>query len=421
MKIAVLGLGHVGSVAAGCLADQGHRVLGIDPNPEKVRAINEGRSPVVEPHLDDMICSARVNGRLHAATEIGDRLVDCELALVCVGTPSAGRGAHDLQHIVSATRSLARAISPQRNSKLTIAYRSTVRPGTCEEVIAPIFRHHLGEPANDRVEIVHHPEFLREGSAVEDFRNPPRVVIGTADGQPNTHLQALYRGYTGQVFHVSLREAEMIKLVDNTWHAAKVSFANEIGRICQSLRVSAKAIHEVFIADEQLNLGDTYLKPGAPFGGSCLPKDVRALSRIAASSAVPTPLIDSLLPSNEAHKQLQFEQASDGLEPGARILILGLAFKDETDDLRESPQVDLARRLLAAGYRVDIHDPAIVPERMVGQNREYALQRLPDLASMLVDRDTDVTHRYARILSFRDGLHVSDFNSEQLLTLCTTP
>ena len=288
MKVAIFGLGHVGSVAAGCLASRGHVVHGFDPDPAKVAAINAGRSPIVERQLDQLIADAVGAGRLCASLDAAGQLDDCDIALVCVGTPSGQDGRHDLTQIGDVTRSIAAAVERRGGPRLTIAYRSTVRPGTCESVILPIFRERLGAAAAERVEVVHHPEFLREARAVQDFFHPPRIVIGTIDGRPCHSLASLYEGCSAPLFQVGIREAEMTKFMDNAWHATKVAFANEIGRLCEASGVSATQMHELFVADTQLNIGRTYLKPGAPFGGSCLPKDVRALQRIGDDCAADT-------------------------------------------------------------------------------------------------------------------------------------
>ncbi|MEL7089894.1 MAG: nucleotide sugar dehydrogenase, partial [Planctomycetota bacterium] len=283
-------------------------------------------------------------------------------------------------------RQIARALEGvSRTKPLTVAYRSTFRPGTCEALVQPIFDTILGE--NAPVRLAYNPEFLREGSAVADYFAPPKIVIGTRDGQPDPVMDALHDGIEAPVFHVGYREAEITKFVDNTWHAVKVAFANEIGRTCLQLGVSAQQVHEIFVSDTKLNISPYYTRPGGAFGGSCLPKDVRALSHIAADTGTNLPLVDSLLRSNEAHKHRLFEYAVDGLAPGARILMVGLAFKAGTDDLRESPNVDLARKILQAGYELEIYDPAIRADMLVGANLGYAYSQLPELERLLIDKD----------------------------------
>jgi len=361
VKVAIFGLGYVGSTAAGCIASQGHTIVGVDVSDAKVTALNEGRAPVYEPGLDDLIAAAHADGRIKAITRLTDELDDCDVAIVCVGTPSGVDGAHNMSYIAQVTRAIAAGLKPDRASRLTLAYRSTMRPGSCENIIWPIIQNQLGEAASTAVEMVYNPEFLREASAIEDFFNPPKIVIGTLDGKPSANMAQLNDGIEAPVFEVGLREAEITKFVDNSWHAVKVAFANEIGRVCQNLDISAKAVHEIFKSDTKLNLSAYYTRPGGAFGGSCLPKDVRALQYIAADTGSATHLVDALIRSNEAHKHHQFLAATQGLEPGAKVLLVGLAFKLETDDLRESPAVDMARKLLEAGFDLDIYDPKSRP------------------------------------------------------------
>jgi GDP-mannose 6-dehydrogenase len=257
----------------------------------------------------------------------------------------------------------------------------------------------LGERTDELVEIVYNPEFLREASAIEDFFAPPKIVVGTSDGLPSATMERLHEGIDAALFVTGLREAEMTKFVDNSWHAAKVAFANEIGRVCQTLGISAGQVHRIFAADTKLNISAAYTRPGNAFGGSCLPKDVRALQHIAGDIGANTHLLDALLRSNEAHKHHQFLTATAGLPPGARVLLVGLSFKSGTDDLRESPAVDMARKLLDAGYALDIYDPALRPEHLVGQNLGYAFAFLPTIESLLVDEATALNTRYDLVLA----------------------
>lgn len=401
MKIAVLGLGYVGFTAACCMLRAGHEVVGIDVSERKVRQILEGRSPIVEPEVGAMLAEGLAAGRITAATEVGANLAGCELAVVCVGTPSAADGSHNMGYIADVTRQIAAALARERGrtAPLTIAYRSTFRPGTVEELVLPILDAALGEDRPRLAEVVYNPEFLREGSAVADYFAPPKIVIGTRDGRPNAAMTALNAGIEAPVFHTGWREAEITKFVDNSWHAVKVAFANEVGRVCLALGISAAQVHEIFVSDTKLNVSPYYLRPGGAFGGSCLPKDVRALQHIAADAGANLPLVDSLLRSNEAHKHRLYEYATEGLKPGARVLLAGLAFKAGTDDLRESPNVDLARKLLAAGYDLDIYDPAIEAEKLVGANLGYAYSQLPVLERLLVTRAEAEAARYDRVIA----------------------
>lgn len=392
MKVVIFGLGYVGCTAVGCITNQGHSVVGIDVSAAKVETLNAGLSPIREPGLAELIAAAKDKGLLAATVEIGDALDDADIAIVCVGTPSGVDGAHNMSYIAQVSRAIAAALKPGRAQSgkrpLTVAYRSTMRPGTIDMMIAPIFRASLGEAFEQSVELVYNPEFLREATAIEDYFNPPKIVIGTRDGGPCATMDALHEGIEAPIFHVGYREAEITKFVDNTWHAVKVAFANEIGRVCENLEISAHKVHQIFVSDTKLNISPYYTRPGGPFGGSCLPKDVRALQYIAGDSGSNTHLVDALLRSNEAHKHHQFQRVTQGLEPGARILLVGLSFKADTDDLRESPAVDMTRKLLDAGFRVSVYDPSLKSENLVGQNLGYAYAFLPTIDTVLVDKAT---------------------------------
>lgn len=372
MQVVIFGLGYVGFTAACCIASEGHRVVGVDVSEKKVKTILEGTSPILEHGVDEMLRKGLADGLIHADTGINDHLDAADLAIVCVGTPSAPDGSHDMHYIVEVTRQIAAAVDPNRATPLTVAFRSTIRPGTIEDLILPMFHARLGDATDRLVQVVYNPEFLRESSAVQDYFEPPKIVIGTVDGQPNAAMETLNAKIEARTFFVGFPEAEFTKFVDNTWHAVKVSFANEIGRVCLALGIKATQVHEIFKSDTKLNISPYYTRPGGAFGGSCLPKDVRALQYIAADYGANTHLVDSLIRSNEAHKHRLYEYATEGLEPGAKVLLAGLAFKAGTDDLRESPNIDLARKLLAGGFDLDIYDPGIQAEKLIGANLGYA-------------------------------------------------
>ncbi|PTR14277.1 nucleotide sugar dehydrogenase [Cereibacter azotoformans] len=418
MHIVIFGIGYVGLTAACCIASEGHRVTGIDVSQDKVASLLAGRAPIIEPGIDAMMAEALAAGRLHAATDIGDHLDGADIAIVCVGTPSAPDGSHNMRYIADVTRQIAEAVArAPRDRILTVAYRSTFRPGTIEELVIPLFESETGADWASKVEIVYNPEFLREGSAVEDYFAPPKIVIGTRDGQPSANMEALHANIEAPTFHVAFRTAEFTKFADNSWHAVKVAYANELGRVCLDLGVPPAEMHRIFVSDTKLNISACYMRPGGAFGGSCLPKDVRALQHIAGDIGTTTPLVDSLLRSNEAHKHRLFLHATAGLAPGARVLMAGLAFKADTDDLRESPNVDLARKLLTAGYRLDIFDPAVDARKLIGANLGYAYSQLPQLSRLLVGRDTAeaggydrviATNRTVRLLSLPRGTQIVD-------------
>jgi len=380
MKVAVFGLGYVGLTATGCLVRQGHDVIGIDPNEGKCRQVNAGVSPNFEPGLDDLLALGVREKRIAARVRAESALDDCDLAMVCVGTPSLASGAHNMAFITEVAREIAQQ-ARARTRPLTVAFRSTVRPGTMEELVAPFF-------ASARaVELVYNPEFLRESTAIADYFDPPKIVVGTADGSPSPVMAELYEGIDAPTFVTGFREAEMTKFVDNSFHALKVVFANEIGRVCSKLGISAAKVHEIFVADTKLNISPRYFRPGGAFGGSCLPKDVRALAHIAEDVGAHTPVVDMLVRSNDVHKQFMFETATQGLEPGASVLMIGIAFKANSDDLRESPHVDMARKLLQRGFRVSIYDPVVKPSNLLGANLGYAYAKLPLIETLLVSRE----------------------------------
>jgi len=386
MHIAILGLGYVGITAAACLASQGHSVIGVDPNLTKVEAVLAGRSPVTEPGVDALIAEARRQGLITAATSLIPEVASCDLAIVCVGTPSAADGSHNMAFIAEVTRQLAELVKAHPDGNLTIAYRSTIRPGTMEELIQPIIDAILGDEAS-RIELVYNPEFLRESSAVEDFFAPPKIVIGTKSADRCVALDKINEGIDAPVFYVKYRESEITKFVDNTFHAVKTVFANEIGRVCTQLGISAAEVHKIFVSDTKLNISPYYLRPGGPFGGSCLPKDVRALQHISRVAGGATTLIDSLITSNEAHKTFLFDHVTRELRHGAKVLLLGIAFKNDSDDLRESPNIDLARMLITAGYQLSIFDPHVEPQNLMGQNLGV-LSNSPFIRDLLVDRES---------------------------------
>jgi GDP-mannose 6-dehydrogenase len=380
---------------------------GVDINPQKVAAVNAGWSPIVEPQVHGLLQEALASKRLSAVEGISDGLRDVDLALICVGTPSDTEGRQDLGYVTAASQEIAHAVqgANRRDRPITVACRSTVRPGTMEGAIEPGMRSILGDERINEISLAYYPEFLREGSAVDDFFDPPKVVIGTQDGAPNSTLTALASKPSARVFHMTYQEAELTKLMDNSWHALKVTFANEIGRLCLELGVSAASMHELFVADTKLNISAAYTRPGGAFGGSCLPKDLRALAKLGVDNGIAMPVVRSIMESNEAHKLRMFAYAIDGLRHGASVLLAGLAFKPGTDDLRESQNVDLARRLLRAGYALEIYDPAVRFTSLVGRNLSCATTTLPDVQQSLVTREWAERSLYDRVIA---ASHVVD-------------
>jgi len=399
VKIAIFGLGYVGITGAACLVREGHTVVGVELNERKSRAVASGRSPIFEPGVEELLAAGVREGRLTVVADARDAIADADIAMVCVGTPSAPDGAHNMSYVMNVSKEIATALADSaRAEPLTVVYRSTMRPGSIEELIAPVFESVLGEKNAALVELVYNPEFLRESTAVADYLAPPKIVVGTKDGKPSTRIEALYSTIDAPTFVTRFREAEFTKFVDNTFHAVKVAFANEIGRFCVALGIDASKVHEIFISDRKLNISPYYCRPGGAFGGSCLPKDVRALQYLSDDTGSSAYLIESLLKSNEAHKRFLYELATKDLPKGSHVLMIGLAFKAGTDDLREAPQLDLARRLLQNGYRLSILDPAVKPDQLLGQNLGYAFAHLPNMAKLLVSEEVAASTTYDRVI-----------------------
>ena len=391
MKVAVVGLGYVGTVTAACLAANGHDVWGVDVDVAKVEEIRSGRSPVAEPRLDDIVARTVQAGTLHATTSCAMALERAEISLVCVGTPSTARGAADLSHIRRAVADIAAAVrvaTPAASGRHSVVIRSTVPPGTVDEVVRPALRDSDG--AGPRLGAAMCPEFLREGSGVADFFAPPLIVVGTADAEVAEHVRALFGFLDQPVEVVDVRIAEALKYACNAFHATKVSFANELARIFRLLEVDSREVMSLFCQDRVLNISDSYLRPGFAFGGSCLPKDLRSLLHLARMNGADLPLLAGTLATNE----LVISEVADRIvDSGARsVALLGLSFKMSTDDLRESPNVELAERLIGKGFEVRIYDKVVNPDRLVGANRRYVEAKLPHLGRLLARTPAEALH-----------------------------
>jgi GDP-mannose 6-dehydrogenase len=375
----VFGLGYVGTVTAACLAHQGNQVTGVDLNRAKVEAIEAGRSPIVEPRVDELIAECHQACRLHATSDAAAAVLETEISFLCVGTPSMRNGQLDLGHLEPVCRQIGDALKT-KNSFHAVVLRSTVLPGTAETVVIPALEKASGKRAGKDFGVCVNPEFMREGSAVTDFMEPVTTVIG-GDSAHTTILRDLYAWVPGRIFETSLRTAEMVKYVSNAWHAVKVAFANEAGSLAKELEVDAEAVLEIFAADTKLNISPSYLKPGFAFGGSCLPKDLRALAHRARELDLKLPLLESILLSNEKH----FDRAVELiLQTGKKKLaMLGLSFKAGTDDLRESPQVQLVKRLLGEGCEIQVWDDHVSLGRLIGSNRQYIEEVIPHIGSLL--------------------------------------
>jgi GDP-mannose 6-dehydrogenase len=380
MNIAVFGLGYVGSVSGAAFAGDGHTVIGVDVNAEKVARVNAGLSPIVERGLDELIGRTVAAGRLHATTDAAEAVINSELSLVSVSTPSRKNGSLDLTHLTRVCEQIGTALR-NREGYHVVVVRSTMLPGTTHETVIPTLERSSGRRYGERFGVAVNPEFLREGTALHDLRHPPLTLVGHNHAADATSALSLYQNLDAPVVSTSIRVAEMIKYANNTWHAVKVCFANEIGSICKRLSVDSHEVMEIFCQDDKLNLSPYYLRPGFAFGGSCLPKDVRALEYRARELDLDLPLIRSVMPSNRQHIQQAVEQIIDSGR--SRVGLLGLSFKAGTDDLRESPMVILAETLLGKGFDVRIFDRNVLLARLTGANKAYIDHQIPHLAALM--------------------------------------
>lgn len=400
MRISVFGLGYVGAVSAGCLADDGHEVVGVDPLPTKVDLINRGQSPIVEKDIGEIIAAAAKAGRLRATSDPGEAIRQTELSFVCVGTPSQANGNLDLRYIRRICEQIGEALK-NKNERHTVVIRSTILPGTMRKIVIPTLEEFSGKKAAVAFGVCNNPEFLREGSAVKDFRFPPKTVIGELDEASGDTLAALYKKLDAPLIRTNIESAEMVKYIDNSWHALKIGFANEIGNLCKSLGLDAHKVMDIFCQDQKLNLSSAYLSPGFAFGGSCLPKDLRALSYQAKMHDLDLPILTSILPSNEM-------QISRGLQlivkrGHTRVGILGFSFKAGTDDLRESPLIEVIERLIGKGYDLRIYDKNVNIASLVGANRDFILNHIPHISRLMVgDIDAVLNHAETVVIGNKD-------------------
>jgi GDP-mannose 6-dehydrogenase len=387
MKVSVFGLGYVGSVSAASFAADGHTVVGVDVNPDKVASLNEGRSPIVEKGLEDLIRTGASNGSLRATTSTEEAVHATDLSLLCVGTPSRKNGSLDLTYLERVCQQIGAALA-KKDAYHVVVVRSTVLPGTTHEVVIPTLERASGTQYGTGFGVTVNPEFLREGTAIQDFRHPPLTLVGHNYQSDAAPTEALYAKVDAPLVNTSIRTAEMIKYASNTWHALKVCFANEIGNLCKRVDIDSHEVMDIFCRDEKLNLSSYYLKPGFAFGGSCLPKDVRALQYRAKEVDLEMPVIQAILGSNQLQIQHALEQI---MESGRkRIGLLGFSFKAGTDDLRESPIVILAEALLGKGYDLRIYDKNVSIARLVGANKEYINTQIPHLSSLLCETIDEV-------------------------------
>lgn len=390
MKISVFGLGYVGTVTAACLAEEGHQVIGVDINPDKVKSFNSGISTVLEPGIALILRRNVQKGRLCATDSAQTAVNNSDMAIVCVGTPSSDNGALDLQHVKDVSVQIGEALRGRATSIL-IVLRSTILPGSTETEVIPILEQRSGRCLGDGFHILYHPEFLREGSALQDFYNPPSIIIGECEEGTGSQLRDIYTGKfnpDSPRIICSITVAEMVKYCSNLFHALKITFANEVGSFCNTLGIDSGEVMEIFCRDNQLNISASYLRPGFAFGGSCLPKDVRAFTHAANQLDLNSHMLAAILPSNQ-HQIIRAVEAISAM--GAKeIGFYGLAFKAGTDDLRESPYVKLAARLIANEKNLTIYDRYVNTAELVGQNKLAIQTVIPNLARLLTNTVLDL-------------------------------
>ena len=387
MKISIFGLGYVGTVSAGCLATDGHSVIGVDPNKTKVNLINQGISPIVEKDIGEMIATSVNNGLLRATSDVQDAVLNSEISLVCVGTPSQLNGNLDLSHVRKVCEQIGAAIKEKSAFHVVVA-RSTMLPGSMRSVLIPALESYSGKKSGVDFGVCNNPEFLRESTAVFDYYNPPKTVIGESDTKAGELLMQLYAKMTAPLIRTDVETAEMVKYADNTWHAVKVAFANEIGNLCKADGIDGHKVMEIFCQDTKLNLSPYYMKPGFAFGGSCLPKDVRALMYKGKSLDIDLPLINAILPSNQRQIEKGIKMIVD--KGHRKVGILGFSFKAGTDDLRESPLVEVIEYLLGKGYELKLYDKNVSLAALTGANQDYILNHIPHISKLMASSMEEV-------------------------------
>ena len=380
-RLSVFGLGYVGTVCAACFAEMGHRVVGIDTNPVKAGLISDGKPPIVEERIADLVADVVRTGRLRATTDVRDAIRNSSISFICVGTPSAPNGSLNVDALRSVSIQIGEALRDKPDHH-TVVVRSTVLPGTIRDVIAPSIVAASGKKAGSGFDLAINPEFMREGSAVADFYNPSRTIVGADSVATAERILELYKDLPGEKIATEIAFAELAKYVDNTWHALKVAFANEVGSICKSLGIDSHAAMDIFTSDTKLNISRAYLKPGFAFGGSCLPKDIRALSHFANARDLNLPVIRNVMKSNLA----QIERGVDWIlsEGKRKVTFLGFSFKSGTDDLRESPYLEVVERLIGKGCNIRIYDPNVELSRLIGANRDFLVGKIPHIAELMV-------------------------------------
>jgi GDP-mannose 6-dehydrogenase len=374
-------MGYVGVVSGACLLRDGHEIFGVDPVSAKVADLAQGRSPIQEPRVSELLAAGHKAGRLRATTDASQGLTGSDMVWICVGTPSEPDGGINLSSVETVVRQIGKILQQSQDRPL-IVLRSTCLPGTTVNHVIPLLQKESGLTVGKDIDVVFHPEFLREGTAVEDFFNPPKIVVGQTHPGAGDLLLSVYKNYTAPVFRMDLSEAEMVKYCDNLFHALKITFANEVGVLAKAAGVDARKVADVFCSDTKLNISPRYLRPGPAFGGSCLPKDLRAILRYASLKSLRVPMLQGMLESNDVQIDYLIQRV---LAYRPRIVgMVGLAFKPNTDDMRGSPYVKFAKALIGEGVKLRIYDPVVQPEKLIGSNKEQVQKALRHLEELLV-------------------------------------
>ncbi|MFZ2799703.1 MAG: nucleotide sugar dehydrogenase [Syntrophorhabdus sp.] len=388
MRISIFGLGYVGFVSGLCLAESGHLVIGVDVNAQKVDMINNGVPPIVEQHVKEKLFAARQKGQIKAICDTTEAVNSTDLSLVCVGTPSLDNGDINLSYLKRVCRQIGEALK-KKQAFHVVVIRSTIVPGSTDELLVPILEKYSGKKAGSDFGVAYNPEFLREGSSIEDYYHPPKIVVGGMDQSSVEKTLSIYKGLKAPVFKTTTKVAEMVKYVDNIFHALKITFANEVGMLCALLAIDSHEVMDIFAQDTKLNISPAYLKPGFAFGGSCLPKDIRAFLYKSKTYDLDLPLVSSILVSNEQQIKRAFDIAIK--QRGAKkISIFGLSFKPGTDDLRESPMVSLVELFIGKGYEIKIYDENVSLAKVMGSNKEYLDRAIPHISRLLSEDINEV-------------------------------
>ena len=396
MNISIFGLGYVGSVSAACLANKSYSVIGVDSNPAKVAMVNAGKAVIIEPDLAELTAKGVANGNLRATHDVDDAVLNSTISFICVGTPSKKNNGLDLQYVERICEDIGRALKNKTEYHI-IACRSTMLPGSIRNVVIPILEQYSEKTEGKEFSVCINPEFMKESTAIHDFYFPPKNVVGTSDQRVRDVLSEINQVCTSMpTIFLDIEEAELLKYVNNIWHALKVGFANEVGNVCKSLNIDSHLLMDVFCQDTKLNISSHYLKPGFAFGGSCLPKDLRAFLHKSEKLNLNLPIIGSVLPSNKSHIDTALNMVID--QGNKRVGILGFGFKANTDDLRESPIVELIERLIGKGYELTLFDKNVSESKLHGANRDYILNYIPHISDLMVDSIEELLARSQTIV-----------------------